>query len=328
MWSFDFFEPNILSYLLVLERVLQNFSPKWVKQGRVLFFQPLRAGPAVRIATTCQEAIQFLPTCSDSKARKTVRSVSWPPAMVSSLPHCPHMCARSSSSPMKSGIEKGAAAQRSACVSPGMDTETHRVLPDLHPGCLRLGPVSHLLPTSLPHSTAFSQVSEVQQVQFSHFTSPFAIAQFRIITSLILKDGISGLATRPYILSYETYCGEVWTQAHEDWQISQIPITGDRAASSTSAPKGVGLISQSVLIRKLGEAHLEMQAPRPEHRCMVLGFQEWNLYLVFIRSPPGIPDTNTCGEWVLWRSCKSWEHEVNMLCWWNRPNILLQLLTF
>lgn len=150
-----------------------------------------------------------------------------------------------------------------------------------HPCSFCLESVSHLLLTSLSLIPAFCQVSEkAQRVQFSHFISPFYIAQFGRVTSLIFKNGIFALATRLCILSHETYCGKAWIYAHKDWRSPQIPIKRDRSAIPTSVPNGVGSISQSVHIGITWEACLKIQTPRPEHRLIGLGFQEWNLYLI------------------------------------------------
>lgn len=69
------------------------------------------------------------------------------------------------------------------------------------------------------------------------------------------------------------YCGKVWTYAHEDWQIPQIPINGDKSAVLASIPRGVGLIFPSVHVRITWGACLEMHLTRPKLTFIRLGFR-------------------------------------------------------
>ena len=111
------------------------------------------------------------------------------------------------------------------------------------------------------------------------------------------------------------YCGKVWTYAHKDWQIPQIPINGDKSAILASIPRGVGLILPSVHVRITWGACLEMHLTRPKLTLISLGFRGRPVSDVCNRFPR-IPDASTSWELEIQKSWSSWEQAVNILYWW------------
>lgn len=147
---------------------------------------------------------------------------------------------------MEKGEAMGHSTYGTSVLNTGTHYETSRSAPWLP--VLSLPDIAHLP----PHTSQPPAKSQMNHNKFSiHASTLPSILQNLEWKSLWLSRMNILLLQPDYVFCHmkPKYCGKVWTYAHEDWQIPQIPISGDKSAILASIPRSVGLIFPSVHVR-------------------------------------------------------------------------------